>query len=150
MYIILSITYIYIYAGNEKSVIPTRIKSDDNYNVKTLVLKQVDRITFMLSINRAGTQGLSENFRALGFGVKSGLMSLEALISPYLKEESEYFVNTTKIKKVLDLLEKRDLVDSTDFRYWELLNSWLACLVNELSKLGYFPQGTYDYEEEYD
>jgi len=30
------------------------------------------------------------------------------------------------------------------------LNAWLACLVNELSKLGYFPQGTYDYEEEYD
>jgi len=95
-----------MYAGNEKSIIPTRIKSDDNYNVKTLVLKQVDRITFMLSINRAGTQGLSENYRALGFGVKSGLMSLEALISPYLKESSEYFIKTKEIKDCLELLKK--------------------------------------------
>ncbi len=139
-----------MYAGNEKSIIPTRIKSDDNYNVKTLVLKQVDRITFMLSINRAGTQGLSENYRALGFGVKSGLMSLEALISPYLKESSEYFIKTKEIKDCLELLEKKYLVDSIHFGYWEYLNAWLACLVNELSKLGYFPQGTYDYEEEYD
>ena len=74
-----------------KSIIPTKIKSNDEYNVKTLVLKQVDRITFMLSINRANTMGVSENHRALGFGIKSGLMSLEALISPYLKKDNDYF-----------------------------------------------------------
>ena len=139
-----------MYGGNEKSVIPTRIKSDDNYNVKTLVLKQVDQITFMLSINRAGVQGLSENYRALGFGIKSGLLSLEALISPYLKNDSEYFENTKEIKACLKLLEQNYKVDSTHFDYWEYLNKWLACLVEELSKLGYFPQGSYDYEEEYD
>jgi len=103
----------------------------------------------MLSINRAGTQGLSENYRALGFGVKSGLMSLEALISPYLKEDSEYFIKT-KNKRLFRIIRKKVLVDSIHFGYWEYLNAWLACLVNELSKLGYFPQGTYDYEEEYD
>lgn len=140
----------YGYSNAGKSIIPTRIKSDDNYNVKTLVLKQVDRITYMLSINRATTLGMSENYRALGFGIKSGLMSLEALISPYLKEGSEYFENTKKIQDALTHLESQYLVDSTDFRYWKLLNMWLACIVKELSKLGYFPQEPYDYEEEYD
>jgi len=133
-----------------KSIIPTKIKSDDGYNVKTLVLKQVDRITYMLSINRSQTLGMSENYRALGFGIKSALMSLEALISPYLKEGSEYFTETKKIQDALKFLEDRYLVDSMDFRYWKLLNMWLASLVNELSKLGYFPQDPYDYEEEYD
>jgi len=139
-----------MYGQNGKSIIPTKIKSDDNYNVKTLVLKQVDRITFMLSINISGVQGLSENYRALGFGIKSGLSSLEALISPYLKEDSEYFTETKEIKDCLKLLEENYKVDSNHFDYWEYLNKWLACLVNELSKIGYFPQGSYDYEEEYD
>jgi len=138
------------YSNAGKSIIPTKIKADDNYNVKTLVLKQVDRITYMLSINRAGTLGMSENYRALGFGIKSGLMSLEALISPYLKKGSDYFSETKEIQDALNYLEKNYLIDSMDFRYWKLLNMWLACLVNELSKLGYFPQEPYDYEEEYD
>ena len=138
------------YNNYGKSIIPTNIKSDDNFNVKTLVLKQVDRITYMLSINKASVSGMSEHHRALGFGVKSALMSLEALISPYLKPNSEYFVKTKKIQNALDYLENRYQVNAHDFRYWKLLNMWLAALVYELSLLGYFPQEAFDYEEEYD
>ena len=139
-----------MFANYGKSIIPTKIKSNDEYNVKTLVLKQVDRITFMLSINKANTLGTSENHRALGFGVKSGLMSLEALISPYLKKDNEYWEKTQKIQKALSHLENNYQINSQDFRYWKLLNIWLATLVYELSKLGYFPLEPYDYEEEYD
>ena len=139
-----------MYNNVGKSIIPTKIKSDDNYNVKTIVLKQVDRLTYLLSINRAATMGTSENHRALGYGIKSGLMSLESLISPYLKPNSQYFDDTKKIQDALEYLEANFMIDSLDFRYWKLLNMWLASLVNELSRLGYFPQEPYDYEEEYD
>ena len=139
-----------MYSNVGKSIIPTKIKSDNEYNVRTLVLKQVDRITYLLSINRAGLLGTSDNYRALGYGVKSALMSLEALISPYLKQDSSYFTNTNRILEALRFLEERYIIDSYDFRYWKLLNMWLACLVEELSRLGYFPQEPYDYEEEYD
>jgi len=139
-----------VYGSTEKSIIPTKIKNDSEYNVRTLVLKQVDRITYMLSIHRATITGTSENFRGLGFGIKSALMSLEALISPFLKDEDDYYSETKKIKDALNYLENRYLINSRDFRYWSLLNKWLSLLIKELARLGYFPQEPFDYDEEYD
>jgi len=133
-----------------KSIIPTNIKNESEFTVKGIVLKQVDRITYMLSIAKATTQSQSENQRALGFGVKSGLLSLQALISPFLKPEAEYFYKSQLVQKELSFLELDYSVNSSDFRYWYLLNVWLGYLVFELSKLGYFPQEEIDSEIEYD
>lgn len=130
----------------DKSIIPTSIRSDSEYNVKTIVLKQVDRLTYMLSIAQANTTGISENYRALGFGIKSGLLSLEALIKPFLLKDSNYYVQTNRIKKLLNFLEYNYSVNSRDFRYWELENLWLGYLVEELSHLGYFPSQLEDLE----
>ena len=131
---------------NDKSIIPTSIRADSEYNVKTLVLKQVDRLTFMLSIAQSNTIGTSERYRALGFGIKSGLMSLESLIKPFLKNSPEYYKQTERIKKMLFFLEQNYNVNSRDFRYWELENIWLGYLVEELSHLGYFPAQLEDLE----
>ena len=133
-----------------KSIIPTNIKNESEFTVKGIVLKQVDRITYMLSIAKATTQSTSENQKALGFGVKSGLLSLQALISPFLKPEAEYFWKSKLVQDELHFLEKDYSVNATDFRYWYLLNVWLGYLVFELSKLGYFPQEEADSEIDYD
>jgi hypothetical protein len=130
----------------DKSIIPTAIRSDSEYNVKVLVLKQVDRLTYMLSIAQSNTIGTSERYRALGFGIKSGLMSLESLIKPFLKNSHEYYRQTNRIKKMLYYLEQTYNVNSRDFRYWELENMWLGYLVEELSHLGYFPAQLEDLE----
>lgn len=151
---IISINTIYKCNGNitysmgygDKSIIPTQIRSESEYNVRVLVLKQVDRITYMLSIAQANTVGTSEKYRALGFGVKSGLMSLEALIKPFIEPESNYYIQTARIKKMLSHLEQNYLVNSREFLYWELENMWLGYLVDELSRLGYFPAELEDLE----
>jgi len=131
---------------DDKSIIPTSIRSDSEYNVKTLVLKQVDRLTYMLSIAQSNTIGTSERYRALGFGIKSGLMSLESLIKPFLREGSNYYIQTKRIKQMLQFLENNYAVNSRDFRYWELENMWLGYLIEELSHLGYFPAQLEDLE----
>jgi hypothetical protein len=131
---------------DDKSIIPTSIRADSEYNVKTLVLKQVDRLTYMLSIAQSNTIGTSERYRALGFGIKSGLMSLESLIKPFLKNSPDYYKQTERIKKMLFHLEQNYNVNSRDFRYWELENMWLGYLVEELSHLGYFPAQLEDLE----
>ena len=133
-----------------KSIIPTNIKNESQFTVKGIVLKQVDRITYMLSIAKATTQSPSENQKALGFGVKSGLLSLQALISPFLKPEAEYFWKSKIVQDELTFLEQDYSVNASDFRYWYLLNVWLGYLVFELSKLGYFPQEEADSEIDYD
>lgn len=133
-----------------KSIIPTNIKNESEFTVKGIVLKQVDRITYMLSIAKATTQSSSVNQKALGFGVKSGLLSLQALISPFLKPEAEYFKKSKLVQNELAFLELDYSVNSNDFRYWYLLNIWLGYLVIELSKLGYFPQEEVDSEIDYD
>ena len=130
----------------DKSITPTNIRADSEYNVKTLVLKQVDRLTYMLSIEQANTTGTSEQYRALGFGIKSGLMSLESLIKPFLRKGSNYFVETKRIQKMMEHLENNYSVNSRDFRYWELENLWLGFLIEELSHLGYFPSQLEDLE----
>jgi hypothetical protein len=131
-----------------KAILPSNIKGENDYNVKNLVLKQIDRINLLLSIYKANTQGVSENHRALAFGVKSALLTLEAMLSPFIKPKSKYFVDTDKIQKELTRLEKTYAINSNDFRYWFWLNRWYGYLIKELHTLGYFP--TLEEEQEGD
>ena len=78
------------------------------------------------------------------------MLSLQALISPFLKPEAEYFKKSKLVQNELAFLELDYSVNSNDFRYWYLLNIWLGYLVIELSKLGYFPQEEVDSEIDYD
>jgi hypothetical protein len=132
----------------DRLVHPQNIQSESDYNVKTLVLKQVDRVTYLLSIERAKIIGLSENYRALAFATKSALQSLEAMISPFIKEGSEYYIKTKEIKKALTYLEQTYAVHSRSYHYANLLNIWLSLIVKELSHLGYFPSQPYDDDDE--
>jgi hypothetical protein len=126
--------------GEMQSIAPGMIKSDNNdYNVRHLVLKQVDRITYLMSIDLAHTTGISAIFRARAYGAKSGLMSLEALISPFLEADSEYVEKSLRIRGILLNLENNGRISAQDFYYWNYLNEWLSLLIKELSKLGYFP-----------
>lgn len=134
----------------DRLIHPQNIQSESDYNVKTLVLKQVDRATFLLSVERARTIGANENHRALGFGAKSALESLEALISPFLKPGTEYEKKSREIKKALTYLEQTYSVNARDYKYWHLLNLWLSLLIKELSKMGYFPSQPYDDDDNYD
>ncbi len=131
-----------------KALLPRNIKGDNDYSVKNLVLKQIDRINLLLSIYKANTQGVSENHRALGFGVKSGLLTLEAMLCPFIKKESTYYTDTNKIQKELTRLEQTYSINSGDFRYWFWLNKWYGYLIMELHTLGYFP--TLEEEQEGD
>jgi hypothetical protein len=138
-------------ASYDRLIQPNHIQSESDYNVKTLVLKQVDRATYLLSIERARTTGTSENHRALGFGTKAAIQSIEALISPYLKEGTEYKEKSQQIQKALTYLENTYQVNPRNYKYTNLLNLWLTLLVKELSKLGYFPSQPYeDFDENYD
>lgn len=130
------------------SVQPHNIKPDSDFNMRMLVLKQVDRINVMLSLNLANTRGRQSNFRALGFGVKSALFSLESMIYPSIKKESDYFEESKKLQIKLKYLEDNYNLTSYNFVYWRLLNIWFRNLSVELSKLGYFPSESYEYNED--
>jgi len=132
----------------DKLVQPHNIQNESDYNVKTLVLKQVDRITYLLSIERARTLGTSDNHRALSFGSKSALQSLEALVSPFINEGSDYYIKTNEIKKTLTYLEKNFAINSRSYHYFNLLNIWLSLIIKELSHLGYFPSQPYDDDDD--
>jgi len=134
----------------DRLIHPQNIQSESDYNVKTLVLKQVDRATYLLSIERARTVGSSENHRALGFGTKAAVQSIEALISPFLKEGTEYKEKSLKIQKALTYLENTYQVNARNYKYTNLLQVWLMLLIKELSKMGYFPSQPYDDEDDYD
>ena len=134
----------------DRLIHPQNIQSESDYNVKTLVLKQVDRATYLLSIERARTVGSSENHRALGFGTKAAVQSIEALISPFLKEGTEYKEKSLKIQQALTYLENTYQVNARNYKYTNLLQVWLMLLIKELSKMGYFPSQPYDDEDDYD
>jgi len=134
----------------DRLIHPQNIQSESDYNVKTLVLKQVDRATYLLSIERAKTVGSSENHRALGFGTKAAVQSIEALISPFLKEGTEYKEKSLKIQQALTYLENTYQVNARNYKYTNLLQVWLMLLIKELSKMGYFPSQSYDDEDDYD
>jgi len=134
----------------DRLIHPQNIQSESDYNVKTLVLKQVDRATYLLSIERARTVGSNENHRALGFGTKAAVQSIEALISPFLKEGTEYKEKSLKIQKALTYLENTYQVNARNYKYTNLLQVWLMLLIKELSKMGYFPSQPYDDEDDYD
>lgn len=131
-----------------KALLPSNIKSENEYNVKNLILKHVDRINLLLSIYKANTMGVSENHRALAFGVKSSLLVLEGMLSPFLKEGKGYYEDTRKIQGKLNYLERTYNINSRDFRYWKLLNLWYGYLIREMFKLGYYP--TLEEEQEGD
>lgn len=136
--------------GTDASIDPYNIKSDSDFNMRMLVLQQVNRINQMLSTQLSLTKGVSSNYRSLGYGVKSGLFSLESMIYPSLKKDSEYFKKVNKLKIKLKQLEDMYEINSQNFLYWRLLNVWLRYLSEELSKLGYFPTEAYEYEQDLD
>jgi len=126
-------------AEEMQSIAPGMIRGDSEYNVRTLVLKQVDRLSYLMSMDLSHTVGLSAVFRARAFGSKAGLLSLQALISPFIDKDSAYMDKSRKIQKILRLLERQGRINSEEFVYWDWLCEWYSLLIQELSRLGYFP-----------
>lgn len=108
----------------------------DSY--KGMILAQVSRITYLLTLGNAKYNGPEEMFseRSLAKSVLRGMQVLEAMIKPILNED--YQERTQQLKKNL-LIYLRQF-NNKDIEYFDCIAQWLEVIIEHLDKLNMIPE----------
>jgi len=122
--------------------------------VKYLLMRQMERVDFLMSFSMARCQTTYERKCCL-LGIHSALFSLENLLSPVLDEKYH-----EAAKPILEELDsdisvltakgrvKRSLLDCNIDRFHSLLNQWHSLLIQNLQSVGLLPSKRKEFEFE--
>jgi hypothetical protein len=110
--------------------------TSDSY--KGMILTQVNRIMYLVTLGNAKYEGASEMFseKSMAKSVLRGLQFLEAMMKPILG--NDYEGDTTEVKKgALACLRQ---FQTKDIEYFDYAAQWLEILIKDLKKLNMIPE----------
>ena len=107
----------------------------DSY--KGMILQQIGRITYLLTLGNARYEGATEMFseKSMAKSALRGMQVLEAMIKPILS--TDYTNKTNPIKT--DLLKNLRAFQSKDIEYFDCIAQWLEVIIEHLDKLNMIP-----------
>jgi len=115
---------------------PEDIRSD-KANLQWLILKQMDRVNYLMSVAQASKQDYQGRINLIN-GIESGLRCLESMLFPSLPET--YFKRMKRIKAELKLKYKRIYSGPKGVKeYLTFLSDWYDLLVSQLGATGLLP-----------
>jgi len=108
----------------------------DSY--KGMILAQVNRITYLLTLGAARYEGATEMFseKSMAKSALRGMQVLEAMIKPILKQD--YEEKTRPIKN--QLLNYLKNFSTQDIKYFDCLSQWFEVIIEHLDKLNMLPE----------
>lgn len=107
----------------------------DSY--KGMILQQIGRITYLLTLGNARYDGPTEMFseKSMAKSALRGMQVLEAMIKPILSQDYEDKTRPIKIK----LLQYLKTFANNDVEYFDYLTQWLEVIIEHLDKLNMIP-----------
>jgi len=120
-------------------------------NLQFLILRQLDRTNFLMTMVYSGDASESKNVR-ITLAIENGMRSIESMISPFLPKS--YYEEVEPIKEKLrkpvrvwfrfeDKKKAKgrlvNLVDASAMRYLHLLSEWYDVLTKNLNVVGLLP-----------
>jgi hypothetical protein len=107
----------------------------DSY--KGMILAQVNRITYLLTLGNARYDGPTEMFseKSMAKSALRGMQVLEAMTKPILNQD--YEEKTRNLKN--QLLKNLRNFSSQDIEYFDHLTQWLEVIIHHLDKLNMIP-----------
>jgi len=108
----------------------------DSY--KGMILQQIGRITYLLTLGNARYDGPTEMFseKSMAKSALRGMQVLEAMIKPILSQDYEDKTRPIKIK----LLQYLKTFANNDVEYFDYLTQWLEVIIEHLDKLNMIPE----------
>jgi len=114
--------------------------TSDSY--KGMILAQVSRITYLLTLGNAKYNGPEEMFSEMSIAKSSlrGMQVLEAMIKPILNPD--YNTRTQQLKT--DLLHYLRQFQTKSIEYFDCIAQWLEVIIEHLDKLNMIPEEEID------
>ena len=113
------------------------------FTIQNLITRQLDRIDFLMTLGTAKMQGGASYMEEMQIinSVQRGLRSIESYLSPYLKDDQEYYDEVKQYKAVLSqrLQAGQDLTTKTQTRF-KALAEWTDLLVSKFGNIDILPQ----------
>jgi hypothetical protein len=108
----------------------------DSY--KGMILQQIGRITYLLTLGNARYDGPTEMFseKSMAKSALRGMQVLEAMIKPILSQDYEDKTRPIKTK----LLQYLKTFANNDVEYFDYLTQWLEVIIEHLDKLNMIPE----------
>lgn len=108
----------------------------DSY--KGMILAQIGRITYLLTLGNARYDGANEMFseKTMAKSALRGMQVLEALIKPILNKD--YEERTRPLKENLITTIKQ--FQNKDLEFFDSLSQWLEIIIEHLDKLNMLPE----------
>jgi len=105
---------------------------------KGMILAQINRITYLLTLGNARYDGPQEMFseKSMAKSALRGMQVLEAMIKPILNKD--YNQRTEPIKK--ELLSNLRQFSNRDIEYFDCIAQWLEIIIEHLDKLNMIPE----------
>jgi hypothetical protein len=112
--------------------------TSDSY--KGMILQQIGRITYLLTLGNARYDGPTEMFseKSMAKSALRGMQVLEAMIKPILDKTYEEKTRPLKPKLLQHL--KQFSSNDNDILYFDVLTQWLEVIIEHLDKLNMIPE----------
>jgi hypothetical protein len=122
---------------------PTDSIRSGGFTIQNLITRQLDRIDFLMTLGTAKMDGgvsYMEEMQIIN-AVQRGLRSVESYLSPYLKDDAEYYDKVKVFKAMLSqpLQQGQELSAKTQSRF-NLLAEWTDLLVSRFGNIDILPQ----------
>ena len=110
----------------------------DSY--KGMILAQVNRITYLLTLGNARYDGPTEMFseKSMAKSALRGMQVLEAMVKPILNKDYEERTRPLKISLLKNL--KQFSSNDNDILFFDHLTQWLEVIIEHLDKLNMIPE----------
>ena len=123
--------------------LPSEDIRSGGFTIQNLITRQLDRVDFLMTLGTAKIEGgvsYMEEMQIIN-AVQRGLRSVESYLSPYLKEDTEYYEQVKQYKAVLSqrLQQGQDLTTKTQSRF-NALAEWTDLLVSRFGNVDILPQ----------
>lgn len=110
----------------------------DSY--KGMILAQVNRITYLLTLGNARYDGPTEMFseKSMAKSALRGMQVLEAMVKPILNKDYEERTRPLKTSLIKNLKAFNN--QDNDLQYFDNLTQWLEVIIEHLDKLNMIPE----------
>jgi len=126
-----------------QSISPNDIKgTGDTY--KTMILMQIGRVTYLLTLGSARYEGKEQMFttETLARSALRGIQILEAMITPIMKDDYETTTRPLK-ESILKVIRN---VSNNELEFYDYYTQWLTVIIQHLHKLNMLPDESTEIE----